>query len=195
MRFPLGELTKPEVREIASRAGLPVATRRDSQDLCFLAGTKRGDFLARHGRLTPRPGAIRDRDGRLLGEHAGVHTVTVGQRRGLGTGDGLDRAGEPLYVLETDPASNTVTVGLRPELLTGAVRVRDATLHRDGACVDAIKVRYRGARLPCRLAAPAEPGRHEAIEVELCDPAERTAPGQIACLYEGERIVGHGTIA
>ena len=72
MRFPLGELTKPEVREIARRAGLPVAARRDSQDLCFLAGTRRTDFLARHGSLAPRPGAIRDRDGRLLGEHAGV---------------------------------------------------------------------------------------------------------------------------
>jgi tRNA-specific 2-thiouridylase len=194
MRFPLGELTKPEVREIAQRAGLPVATRRDSQDLCFLAGTRRTDFLARHGSLDPLPGAIRDREGRLLGEHAGIHTVTVGQRRGLGSGAGLDRAGEPLYVLETDRASNTVTVGSRPELLTGAVRVRDTTLHREGARVDAIKVRYRGARLPCRLAAPAEPGRHAAIEVELREPAERTAPGQIACLYEGDRIIGHGTI-
>jgi tRNA-specific 2-thiouridylase len=194
MRFPLGALSKPEVREIARRAGLPVAARRDSQDLCFLAGTRHGDFLARHGSLTPRPGAIRDREGRLLGEHAGVHTVTVGQRRGLGTGAGLDRAGEPLYVLETDRVSNTVTVGSRPELLTGAMRVRDATLHRDGARVDAIKIRYRGARLPCRLATPAEPGVHDAIEVELCDPAERTAPGQIACLYDGELIVGHGTI-
>ncbi len=194
MRFPLGELTKPEVREIARHAGLPVAGRRDSQDLCFLAGTHRGDFLARHGSLDSNPGEIRDRDGRLLGEHAGIHTVTVGQRRGLGSGTGLDRAGEPLYVLATDRASNTVTVGSRPELLTGAVRVRDTTLHRDGARVNAIKVRYRGARLPCRLAEPAAPGSHAAIEVELREPAERTAPGQIACLYDGDRIIGHGII-
>jgi tRNA-specific 2-thiouridylase len=195
LRFPLGELTKPEVRARAERAGLPVAGRPDSQDLCFLAGTGRTEFLARHARLGVRSGQIVDRDGRLLGEHAGIHTVTVGQRRGLGSGPGLDRAGEPLYVLATDHASNTVTVGSRGELLTTTVHVREAVLHRDGDRVDAIKVRYRGARLCCRLAAPAGAGKHPAIEVTLLEPAERTAPGQIACLYDGDRIVGHGTIA
>lgn len=195
MRFPLGELTKPEVRAHAQRAGLPVARRRDSQDLCFLAGTRRAEFLARHGGLGTLAGPIRDRDGHLLGEHAGVHTVTVGQRRGLGSGPGLDRAGEPLYVLGTNHASNTVTVGARSELLTSTVDVRGVTLHRDGNRVEAIKVRYRGARLPCRLAVPAAAGEHAAIEVELREPAESTAPGQIACLYDGDSIVGHGTIA
>ncbi len=195
MRFPLGELTKPEVRAIAQRAGLPVAGRPDSQDLCFLAGTRRTDFLARHGSLGRHSGPILDRDGRLLGEHAGIHTVTVGQRRGLGSGSGLDRAGEPLYVLRTDHASNTVTVGPREELLTTTVCLTDATLHRDGPRVDAIKVRYRGARLPCALLAPAGTGAHRAIEVELREPAERTAPGQIACLYDGDLIVGHGIVA
>jgi tRNA-specific 2-thiouridylase len=194
MRFPLGELTKPAVRTIAQRAGLPVAGRPDSQDLCFLAGTRRTDFLARHGRLQARSGPIVDRDGSLLGEHAGVHTVTVGQRRGLGAGRGLDEAGEPLYVLRTDRDSNTVTVGPRAGLLTQTVRMRDATLHRDGARVDAIKVRYRGARQRCRLVAPIGAGAQPAIEIELLEPAERTAPGQIACLYDGDLIVGHGTI-
>jgi tRNA-specific 2-thiouridylase len=195
LRFPLGELTKPEVRAIAQRAGLPVAGRPDSQDLCFLAGTRRTDFLARHGRLTAHPGPVVDSHGRFLGEHAGIHTVTVGQRRGLGAGRGLDEAGEPLFVLRTDRASNTVTVGPRAGLLTRTVRVGDATLHRDGGRVDAIKVRYRGARLRCRLAAHAGAGEHPAIEVELLEPAERTAPGQIACLYDGDLIVGHGVIA
>jgi tRNA-specific 2-thiouridylase len=194
MRFPLGELTKPEVRALAERAGLAVARRRDSQDLCFLAGTRRTDFLARHGNLDRRAGPIRDRDGRLLGEHAGIHTVTVGQRRGLGSGPGLDRAGEPLYVLLTDHASNTVTVGARDELLTRTICVRDTTLQRDGARVDALKVRYRGPRLRCHLVDGAEAGEHPAIELTLLEPAERTAPGQVACLYDGDRIVGHGTI-
>src|SRR6185437_1443711 len=81
LRFPLGGLTKPEVRERASRAGLEVAHRPDSQDLCFLAGTNSADFLARHSGLKRREGAILDRDGRELGRHEGVHTVTVGQRR------------------------------------------------------------------------------------------------------------------
>ncbi len=194
MRFPLGELTKPEVRAIAQRADLPVASRRDSQDLCFLAGTRRTDFLARHGRLPARSGPIVDSDGSLLGEHAGIQTVTVGQRRGLGAGRGLDEAGEPLYVLGTDRASNTVTVGPRAGLLTQTVRITDATLHRDGGRVEAIKVRYRGARQRCRLVAPTGAGAQSAIEVELLEPAERTAPGQIACLYDGDLIVGHGTI-
>jgi tRNA-specific 2-thiouridylase len=98
-------------------------------------------------------------------------------------------------VLGTDPASNTVTVGPRTELLTRTVHVRDVTLHRDGDRVDAIKVRYRGERVRCRLATAHAPGEHPAIEVQLAAPAERTAPGQIACLYDGDRIVGHGTIA
>jgi tRNA-uridine 2-sulfurtransferase len=196
LRFPLGELTKPEVRAIAERAGLAVARRRDSQDLCFLAGTRRTDFLSRHGHLGREAGPIVDHEGNVLGEHAGVHTVTVGQRRGLGVGRGLDSRGEPLFVLGTDASRNTVTVGPRARLLTRAVPVRDVTLHRDGAVVDAIKVRYRGARLGCRLAEPPPTaGVHEKIEVELIAPAERTAPGQIACLYSGDLIVGHGTIA
>ncbi len=195
LRFPLGELTKPEVRALAERAGLPVAARPDSQDLCFLAGTRRSDFLARHGHLDARVGPIVDRDGRVLGEHPGVQEVTVGQRRGLGSGAGLNGGGEPLYVLGTDVSSNTVTVGPRTELLTQTVPVHDVTLHRDGAVVDAVKVRYRGARLPCRLAGPPAAGVHPIVEVELIEPGERTAPGQVACLYAGELIVGHGTIA
>ena len=194
LRFPLGELTKPQVRAIARRAGLAVARRRDSQDLCFLAGTRHGDFLARHGRLRARPGPLVDRGGRVLGSHAGVHTLTIGQRRGLGSGPGLDASGEPLFVLARDPASNTVTVGPRRELSTRTVRARGITLHRDAESVDAVKVRYRGALLPCRVPAPHDPGTHEQIEIELHNPAERTAPGQIVCLYSGDLIVGQGTI-
>jgi tRNA-uridine 2-sulfurtransferase len=190
LRFPLGEMTKPEVRERASRAGLEVARRPDSQDLCFLAGTTSSNFLARHGGLTHRVGAIVDRDGRILGEHGGVHTVTVGQRHGLGIG-----GREPLYVLATDARANTVTVGSREQLRTGRVSVRGVTLHRDGACVDQVKVRYRGARLPCRIQGSPCAGAHEQVELQMLEQIERTAPGQVACLYAGDVIVGHGTIA
>ncbi|HWX87515.1 MAG TPA: tRNA 2-thiouridine(34) synthase MnmA [Solirubrobacteraceae bacterium] len=190
LRFPLGDLTKPEVRERASRAGLDVARRRDSQDLCFLAGTTSSDFLARHGGLKRRAGAILDRDGRELGEHGGVHTVTVGQRHGLGIG-----GREPLYVIATDARANTVTVGSREQLRTDRVSVREVTLHRDGACVDQVKVRYRGARLPCRLHGRPGAGPHERLELQMLEQIERTAPGQVACLYAGDVIVGHGTIA
>ncbi|MGH2902374.1 MAG: tRNA 2-thiouridine(34) synthase MnmA [Solirubrobacteraceae bacterium] len=190
LRFPLGAMPKAEVRELAAAAGLAVAGRRDSQDLCFLAGTRQGAFLERHGGLGARPGQIVDRAGNVLGEHAGAHTFTVGQRHGLGIG-----GGKPLYVLATDTRAGTVTVGPRELLLGEGVRVREVTLHRHGGCVDGVKVRSRGRRLECRLAGEVEAGRHERVSVELSEPAERTAPGQFACLYAGDVIVGHGTVA
>jgi tRNA-specific 2-thiouridylase len=190
LRFPLGGMHKSEVRELAGVAGLAVASRRDSQDLCFLAGTRQGAFLERHGGLGERPGRIVDRDGNVLGEHTGAHTFTVGQRHGLGIG-----GGDPLYVLATDTDANTVTVGPRVSLLCEGVQVREVTLHRDGGCVDGVKVRSRGRRLPCRLAGEAGAGRHPRLSVELQESAERTAPGQFACLYAGDVIVGHGTVA
>jgi tRNA-uridine 2-sulfurtransferase len=191
LRFPLGELTKPQVRELAAEAGLEVARRADSQDLCFLAGTKSVDFLARHGGITRRAGAILDSDGQKLGEHDGVHTLTIGQRHGLGIGGRED----PLYVIATDAAANTVTVGSREQLRTSSVNVRDAVLHRDGGCVDGVKIRYRGRRMPCRLERLPPAGPHERIELRMLAEIERTAPGQIACLYAGDVIVGHGTVA
>jgi tRNA-specific 2-thiouridylase len=195
LRFPLGELTKPQVREKAHQAGLEVARRPDSQDLCFLAGTDSTSFLARHGGLDKRAGAIVDREGKRLGEHEGVHTVTIGQRRGLGIGGREGGDGRPLFVIATDARANTVTVGSREELRTAAVAVRDVTLHRDAACVDGVKVRYRGRRMPCRVEGTREAGAYERVELEMVQEIERTAPGQIACLYAGDVIVGHGTIA
>jgi tRNA-specific 2-thiouridylase len=228
LRFPLGDMTKTQVRQIAKDAGLAVARKPDSQDLCFLAGTRLPRFLERHGAeagvaaaADPRkppaageasPGAdgdpeerigaattiaggakegdIVDRAGRPLGRHRGAHAYTVGQRHGLGLG-----GREPLYVLRTDPRANTVTVGPRAALLTRSVAVRDVTLRRPGADVDAIKIRSRGRRHPCRLAADPGPGVHAGVEVELYEPIERTAPGQLACLYAGEVILGYGTVA
>jgi tRNA-uridine 2-sulfurtransferase len=190
LRFPLGGMRKAEVRELAAAAGLAVARKRDSQDLCFLAGTRQGAFLERHGGLGERRGKIIDRGGKVLGEHRGAHTFTVSQRHGLGIG-----GGDPLYVLATNTNANTVTVGLREELLSDGVQVREVTLHRDGGCVDGVKVRSRGRRFPCRLVGEAGAGRHQRVSVQLDEPAERTAPGQFACLYAGDVIVGHGTIA
>jgi tRNA-uridine 2-sulfurtransferase len=190
LRFPLGAMRKAEVRELATAAGLAVASRHDSQDLCFLAGTRQGAFLERHGGLAERTGKIVDGEGKVLGEHAGAHTFTVGQRHGLGIG-----GREPLYVLATDTSKSTVTVGSRDELLSDGVQVREVTLHRDGGCVDGVKVRSRGRRFPCRLAGEVGAGHHARVNVKLDEPAERTAPGQFACLYSGDVIVGHGTVA
>jgi tRNA-uridine 2-sulfurtransferase len=190
LRFPLGEMHKAQVREIAEREGLAVARKPDSQDLCFLAGTRLPRFLERHGDLHAGSGPIVDLEGRELGSHNGSRSYTIGQRHGLGLG-----GGEPLYVLATDAVANTVTVGSRDALLTSSVAVRDVTLRRPGALVDHVKVRSRGRRVPCRLSESAQAGRHASIEVELKQPIERTAPGQMACLFSGELIVGFGTIA
>jgi tRNA-uridine 2-sulfurtransferase len=190
LRFPLGELRKPQVREIAQQAGLAVAGRRDSQDLCFLAGTRRSTFLERHGGLERRPGPIRTRAGETLGEHDGAHLYTVGQRHGLGVA-----AAEPMYVLRTDALANTVTVGPRTALLAGEIELSELVLHRPGELVDGVRVRAHGRRLGCRVSEPLQPGSHPRAEIELDEAAERTAPGQMACLYAGELIVGHATIA
>jgi tRNA-specific 2-thiouridylase len=190
MRFPLGELTKPHVRELAAAAGLPVAGKPDSQDLCFLAGTTRARFLARHGGVPDAPGEIVDRDGTVLGTHDGQHRFTVGQRRGLG----VDSAGTPLFVVDKDAATRRVTVGPRGALATHRVRVRGARLHRDGARVDRVKLRYRSRPLPARLQGAPAAGRHRDLELALSEPVDGAAPGQLACLMDGELVVGWATI-
>jgi tRNA-specific 2-thiouridylase len=190
IRFPLGELTKPDVRAIASQNGLPVAGKVDSQDLCFLAGTDRARFLARHGNFHGGAGDIVDEYGNVLGRHDGQHRFTVGQRRGIGIG----AAGEPLYVLDKDAAGNRVIVGPRDALRTTTVTVRNARLHRAGARVDRVKLRYRSRPLPCRIAGDAQAGPHRALTLELSEPVDGAAPGQLACLMDGEVVVGWGTI-
>jgi tRNA-specific 2-thiouridylase len=191
MRFPLGELTKPRVRELAATAGLPVASKADSQDLCFLAGTSRARFLARHGGVPDAPGEIVDERGAVLGAHAGQHRFTVGQRRGLG----IDTAGEPLFVLHKDAASRRVTVGPRDALRADRVRIRGTRLHREGARVDRVKLRYRSRPLPARLPAGLPAGHHRDLELALSEPVDGAAPGQLACLMDGELVVGWATIA
>jgi tRNA-specific 2-thiouridylase len=187
--FPLTDMTKDEVRAVAARHGLSVAKKPESQDLCFLAGQGKRGFLRRHGNLVDRDGAVVDRAGRTLGRHRGHHNFTVGQRRGIGVS-----LNEPGYVVATDAVANTVTVGSREELETRRIRVRDAVLHRDGARVDNVRLRYHSATLPATVGAAA-PGRHDALDLELDEPFTAASPGQTAVLMDGETIVGHGTIA
>lgn len=178
LRFPLGELTKPEVRDLAREAGLEaVAGKPDSQDLCFLAGTGRANFLARHGGMRRRPGDIVDRAGTVLGRHDGHHGFTVGQRRGLPGG-----SPNALYVLATDAEANTVTVGPREQLATRTVHVRGLRLHGEP---DAVRLRYRSPAVGCRL---------EGNQIHLDEPFDGAAPGQAAVFLAGDAIVGCATI-
>jgi tRNA-uridine 2-sulfurtransferase len=186
LRFPLGELTKPRVREIATRAGLEVAGRAESQDLCFLAGQGKREFLRRHAGLDDRPGEVVDRSGQRLGEHSGHHNFTVGQRRGLGVG-----GGRPLYVLGTDAAANRVIAGPRDQLSTSRIRIRAARLHRGADRVDRVRLRYHSPARECRVEIDGDP--REAV-VALAEPVDGAAPGQVACLMDGDLVVGHGTI-
>jgi tRNA-specific 2-thiouridylase len=195
LRFPLGELTKPQVRAIAEEAGLPVARKPDSQDLCFLAGTGRDAFLARYGGLRERPGDIVDLDGRVVGRHRGHHAYTVGQRRGLGIGGGT---GEPLFVVATDAERNTVTVGPRSALATTRVPVRGVRLHGRQDEVARVKLRYKARPVPCRLTRTddGDGGRAGRWAVELLEPFEGAAPGQTAVFLRGDdAVVGSATIA
>jgi tRNA-uridine 2-sulfurtransferase len=190
LRFPLGQLRKAEVRELAARAGLSVAQKPDSQDLCFLAGTNRRRFLQRHGRVQPSAGLIVDPRGKALGTHPGHEGFTVGQRHGLRLG-----GGPPLFVLATDARTNTVIAGPRRALLTRSFEIERVALRRRAASVDSVKLRSRGARMACRIAEPSRSARRSRATVELAEPAARTAPGQLACLYAGDAVVGYGTIA
>ena len=186
LSFPLGGLTKETVRALARDAGLPVADKRESQDLCFVAGLGGREFLQRHGgpRLR-RPGEIVDLDGRVLGSHEGQHNYTIGQRRGLGV------AGpDPLYVVDKDACANRVTVGPKEALRAAVVALDDVHLHRPLDQVEAVRLRYHARALPCR-ASHAGDGR---VALELDEPASAVAPGQLACLMRDDRVVGEGTI-
>ncbi len=146
-------------------------------------------FLARHGGLGDRPGDVVDSRGHVLARHHGQHRFTVGQRRGIGVA-----REEPLYVLDKDAHTNRVVVGPRSALGATQVHVRAARLHRPGARVDRVKLRYRSKPLPARVADELPAGCHRRVSLELAEPASAAAPGQLACLMDGDLIVGWGTI-
>src|SRR3954454_4102622 len=182
--FPLGELEKPAVRDLAREAGLPVADKAESQDLCFLAGLDRRRFVG------GSPGDIVDLRGRVVGRHEGHEALTVGQRRGLGVA-----APVPLYVLHKDPAENRVTIGPREALATREVTVRDARLLRPGAHVDRVKLRYRSEPVACCVACAPPAGSHDRLTLSLENPVDGAAPGQTACLMCQDTVVGWAMIS
>ena len=186
LQFPLGGMSKVEVRQIARDANLAPAEQPDSQDLCFLAGIGREGFLKRHGKLGDRPGAIVSKSGDQVGTHRGTHHHTVGQRRGLGLGGGT-----PLYVIETDAVANTVVVGPRESLVAGIVQLRDVELRREPERVSGIQLRHR-AKVGGATVVSCSP---DGAIIEVESGIERVAVGQVACLLDGDTVVGCGTVA
>jgi tRNA-uridine 2-sulfurtransferase len=179
--FPLGEQTKAETRAEAERAGLAVARRGESQEACFLAGDDYRAFLERRG-VEAHEGAIVDEDGKELGRHAGHWRFTPGQRKGLGVA-----APQPLYALRSDARTNTVVVGPR----TSLARTTIAAAGRLYVPVERVeaKLRYRSEAVPARVEVTST-----GFRLELDEPSYGVAPGQAAVLYDGDAVVGAGTI-
>jgi tRNA-uridine 2-sulfurtransferase len=197
LRFPLGDLTKAETRELARRFGLPVAEKPDSQDICFVPTGRYADVIEQLRPGASAAGDIVDLSGRVLGRHAGIINFTVGQRRGLGIA-----AGEPLYVVRLDAANGRVVVGPREALRTTRVRLRDMNWIGDGS-LDGLTVDDRiDVFVKVRSTRPPHPAwlmrGADGFEVELAGGEEGVAPGQACALYDGgagqARMLGGGFI-
>ena len=178
-RFPVGELTKVDVRARAARLGLRTAHKAESMDVCFITRGGRRSFLA--DRIPARAGVIVDTDGVPLGEHEGVASFTIGQRRGLGVA-----TGERRYVVDVDSRTATVTLGDRRDLLRDHVRVCDVSY------VDAPVVARDDLHAQMRAHGEPVPATFDGTTVHFATPQARVAPGQVVALYAGDALVGGG---
>jgi tRNA-uridine 2-sulfurtransferase len=197
LRFPLGDMTKPQARALARRFGLEVADKQDSQDICFVPTGRYTDVI---GRLRPNavlPGDIVDLDGRIIGTHQGIVHFTVGQRRGLGIASSA-----PLHVVRLDAANRRVVVGPREALRMDRITLRDVNWIGDGELDSAadkgleIYVRVRSTRVP--QPAWLRTDRGGGFEIELVAGEEGVAPGQACVFYDAPsgraRVLGGGFI-
>jgi len=189
--FPLGQMTKEEVREKARSLGLRLAEKPESQDICFIPDGDYARFIEQ--RLPPqqiKSGEIVDQEGHIVGVHDGIHRFTVGQRRGLGLG-GL---AEPRYVTQVDARSGRVTVGTKSQLGARGFIATDVSW-TEGEDVEerhaAVKIRYRHPAIAARIAPQSS--RKAEVWFEKASPA--VTPGQAAVFYDGDRVLGGGWIA
>ncbi len=188
--FPVGRMTKSEVREKARMLGLRIAEKPESQDICFVPDGDYARFIEqRLSAAQVKPGKIVDQDGNTLGEHDGIHRFTVGQRRGLGLG-GL---AEPRYVTTIDATSGQVTVGAKHQLGARGLLAKNVSWtdnHVDGERAVSVKIRYRHPAIPGRVFPQAE-GK---AEVWFEKASLAVTPGQAAVFYDDDRVLGGGWI-
>ncbi len=187
IRLPIGEMTKTEVRRRAAEMGLRTAAKPDSQDICFVGSGDYRDFLSENFPETALPGPVIDTAGVVLGEHDGVTGYTIGQRRGLGIA-----VGEARYVVDIDPAERTVVVGTYEDLLVDGCTVSDVSFTSGTTPASAavtVKVRYRSKAVGANLHPSGD-----SWEVAFDEPHPAPAPGQAAVFYDGDRVLGGGTI-
>ncbi len=197
LRFPLGDKTKPETRELARRFGLPVAEKHDSQDICFVPTGRYSDVIERLKPGAAEAGDIVDLDGRVLGLHPGIIHFTVGQRRGLGIASGA-----PLYVVRLDAASRRVIVGPREALRTARMRLRDVNWLGDGTLDQVLADERLDLFVKVRSTRPPRPAWLRpctgGVEIELVDGEDGVSPGQACVFYDAAegpaRVLGGGFI-
>ncbi|WP_439815524.1 tRNA 2-thiouridine(34) synthase MnmA [Zavarzinia sp. CC-PAN008] len=189
LRFPLGALPKDRTRALAAGMGLALADKPDSQDICFTAGGRYADIIARLRPEAGEPGQIVHRDGRVLGTHQGVLHFTVGQRKGLGGVQ--DGSGAPLYVLRLEPERARVVVGPRAALGSDSALLRAVNWLAEPAPDEVVGARVRSTRapVPARVTPTAD-----GVRVDFVDPEQAVAPGQACVLYRGEQVLGGGVI-
>src|SRR5215467_9316452 len=193
--FPLGDMTKPEVRELAAKRGPAIAEKPDSQEICFVPG---GDYkrfidayLAEQGESLPdTSGEMVTTEGRVVGRHEGIHNFTVGQRKGLGVA-----TGSPLYVININGAEGRVTVGSNDDLLSRKLIARDVNwIAVDGLCEPmrvTAKIRHRHEPAPATI----ENAANGEVLVTFDEPQRAITPGQAVVFYDGDVVVGGGWIA
>ena len=189
--FPIGHLLKSEVREIARKAGLPNADRKDSQGLCFIGKVGMQEFLSR--RLPKNIGSIVDTSGKRLGEHEGVHLYTIGQRKGIMIG-----GGPALFVVHKDIETNTLTVGTAEEfaLYSNTLELKDWQWTDPASQISAfpldasVKIRYRQEDQKAHL----EISENNQLLAKFATPQRAIAPGQFLVAYQGEELIGSGII-
>jgi tRNA-specific 2-thiouridylase len=185
--FPLGNLHKEEVRKIASKAGLPVVDRTESEDACFLHGRSYRELLQKYG-ITSQKGVINLADGTVLGEHDGYYNFTIGQRKGLRVA-----YSEPLYVLGIIPSENRVIVGTKADTFKKKFTVKKLNMFfaphdNEFRCVTKIRYRNKGAIADIKITDD------KTATVELSEPQSAITPGQSAVFYDGDIVLGGGLI-
>ncbi|HEY8448418.1 MAG TPA: tRNA 2-thiouridine(34) synthase MnmA [Thermomicrobiales bacterium] len=193
LQFPLGNLTKPEVRTLARAFGLPVAEKAESQEICFVGKGSYAEFVAKRRPDVTVPGEIVDSKGTVLGEHRGLVYHTVGQRKGLGI---QRRKPEPLYVLRLEPETNRLVVGSRAEasarrLVADTVTLVDGTWPEEPFTCEAV-VRYRGT--PHEAEVQLGPAGSDEATVNFLGEGPIASPGQAVVFYRGDEVLGGGTI-
>jgi tRNA-specific 2-thiouridylase len=186
--MPLGAHTKQDTRQLAHDMGLAVANKPESQDICFVPFKRYTEFIELYAPEVLQPGPIVTTDGQLVGEHRGVALHTIGQRRGLGVA-----TGQPLFVTELQPETNTVVVGGPDQLLKTTCELDEVNWidgqRPPGPRRAMAKARYRAAEVPCTISTSAA-----GLRVDFDAPHKAITPGQALVLYDGEYVLGGGTI-